>query len=207
MAVDVDRRAVEAAMARLARGDGTAVPDLVEAGGTSLRAAVARHLAAVGEVVHSGAIDELVIDVALELARIAGSWSPLGGALPWRWADHRVAAVVRRHVGQRAVCLDDVVGAVEAQAVGPVEPEGRALIDVFDAVAERDPRVAAVAERTRAVSRRDLEVWLEYRDAQAAGNPSAASAIASAHGLSVAAVRKIAQRVQAKVALPVASRC
>jgi hypothetical protein len=133
---------LEQVMRRLAAGDEAAVVTLYERYGSSIAAAV-RHVARS----RPGRLDDddvggAVLDVCFELARVAGGWSPAGGALPWVWARHRVAGAVDRALGQQAQSLDDhrreVLDRVGAGAApGPAAPEA-SLLDTLNRLAAQD---------------------------------------------------------------------
>ncbi len=199
MAWTGDRDELIVVMARLGEGDGTAIGDLVRLGGSSLRAAMGRHLARLGAPVSAEVLDDLVVDAAIELAGIAGSWDPSKGALPWVWAERRLMGIAVAHVGQYADPIGEADDPV-AEARVPDRIEGEIdLRVVLDELAARDARAASLVDRLRVVSPRDAHVWLDYRVEQSCGNPAPSCVVAATHGLSPAAVRKIAQRVQARV--------
>jgi hypothetical protein len=133
---------LEQVMRRLAAGDEAAVVTLYERYGSSIAAAV-RHVARS----RPGRLDDddvggAVLDVCFELARVAGGWSPVGGALPWVWARHRVAGAVDRALGQQAQSLDDQRSEVldrlgAGAAPGPAAPEA-SLLDTLNRLAAQD---------------------------------------------------------------------
>jgi hypothetical protein len=132
---------LEQVMRRLAAGDEAAVVALYERYGSSIAASV-RHVARS----RPGRLDDddvggAVLDVCFELARVAGGWSPAGGALPWVWARHRVAGAVDRALGQQAQSLDDeraeVVDRLAAVASGPSAAEP-SLLDTLNRLAAED---------------------------------------------------------------------
>jgi hypothetical protein len=133
---------LEQVMRRLAAGDEAAVVTLYERYGSSIAAAV-RHVARS----RPGGLDDddvggAVLDVCFELARVAGGWSPVGGALPWVWARHRVAGAVDRALGQQAQSLDDQRSEVldrlgAGAAPGPAAPEA-SLLDTLNRLAAQD---------------------------------------------------------------------
>ena len=133
---------LEQVMRRLAAGDEAAVVTLYERYGSSIAAAV-RHVARS----RPGRLDDddvggAVLDVCFELARVAGGWSPAGGALPWVWARHRVAGAVDRALGQQPQSLDDHRSEVldrlgEGAAPGPAAAEA-SLLDTLNRLAAQD---------------------------------------------------------------------
>ncbi len=133
-------------MQRLAAGDEAAVVTLYERYGSSIAAAV-RHVARS----RPGRLDDddvggAVLDVCFELARVAGGWSPAGGALPWVWARHRVAGAVDRALGQQAQSLDDQrTEVLDRLAVGAAPGPSTAEPSLLDTL----ERLAAQAPATR----------------------------------------------------------
>jgi len=130
-------------MRRLAAGDEAAVVTLYERYGSSIAAAV-RHVARS----RPGRLDDddvggAVLDVCFELARVAGGWSPAGGALPWVWARHRVAGAVDRALGQQAQSLDDQRAEVLDRLAAAVAPgpsgDEPSLLDTLNRMASGDP--------------------------------------------------------------------
>jgi hypothetical protein len=130
-------------MRRLAAGDEAAVVTLYERYGSSIAAAV-RHVARS----RPGRLDDddvggAVLDVCFELARVAGGWSPAGGALPWVWARHRVAGAVDRALGQQAQSLDDQRAEVLDRLTAAVAPgpsgDEPSLLDTLNRMASGDP--------------------------------------------------------------------
>ena len=130
-------------MRRLAAGDEAAVVTLYERYGSSIAAAV-RHVARS----RPGRLDDddvggAVLDVCFELARVAGGWSPAGGALPWVWARHRVAGAVDRALGQQAQSLDDERAEVLDRLAAAVAPgpsgDEPSLLDTLNRMASGDP--------------------------------------------------------------------
>jgi hypothetical protein len=130
-------------MRRLAAGDEAAVVTLYERYGSSIAAAV-RHVARS----RPGRLDDddvggAVLDVCFELARVAGGWSPTGGALPWVWARHRVAGAVDRALGQQAQSLDDERAEVLDRLAAAVAPgpsgDEPSLLDTLNRMASGDP--------------------------------------------------------------------
>jgi hypothetical protein len=130
-------------MRRLATGDEAAVVTLYERYGSSIAAAV-RHVARS----RPGQLDDddvggAVLDVCFELARVAGGWSPAGGALPWVWARHRVAGAVDRALGQQAQSLDDQRAEVLDRLAAGVAPgpsgDEPSLLDTLNRLASHGP--------------------------------------------------------------------
>lgn len=144
-------------------------------------------------------LEGLVLDAVLELASLAGAWRP-DGAPPWVWARHRILGLAHRFVDVRADALDERVQPVAAPPVTPLaDVEWR---EVLRAVAARRVDALAVEAVLEATTTdRDAEIWLEVEAEQAAGNRHAAVTVGARFDLSPAAVRKVTQRVRARLAL------
>jgi hypothetical protein len=186
-------------MSRLAGGDSTAAFALAVEFSGPIGAAVRRHLADLGvHEVERDELDELVMDVCLMLADIAGAWRADGGAAPWQWAYHRVRTVVSRWVGQHADALDDALLDREAPPAAPGdEPD---LIEVLAAVASESELVALVRDGLDAVaSPRDGAILLEFGVQAVLGDPSPAVTVATLRGMSPEAVRQVVSRTRRRL--------
>lgn len=191
-------------MAAMAAGDGAAVFMLYDEFGDRIATVLRRHLARMG--VHRVEPDDLhglVIEACLALHEVAGGWDPHGGALPWTWAERRLAQLASRFVGQHADPLDDDDPPRELAAPSPgMGPHhvDRPVMLTLDELARRDPVVALVrqaAEET--LSPRDRAVFLEYRIQHESGDPSPAETVAALFGMTAAAVRQVACRSRRRI--------
>jgi hypothetical protein len=202
--MDDHRRAeLERIMAALAGGDRAMVIALHEAFGGEIEGALRVldrcHELRVFRGLDRSALDGMVMDACFELERVARSWRPDGGALPWTWAAGRLLPVLLRHarVGSRLPPgADD----------GP-EPEATAcLVDVdsravLDALAARSPDVALIRSALqRAVRPADLHLFLVHAEQVAGGDPSPALTVGRLVGRSPAAVRKAVERSRRRLA-------
>ncbi|MGH2476421.1 MAG: hypothetical protein ACRDIL_14275, partial [Candidatus Limnocylindrales bacterium] len=113
-----------AIMGRLAHGDEAAVVTLYERFRDRIAGAVQQVAAARDMPLRPDDVEGVVVEVCFELARVAGAWSPNGGALPWVWARHRVANVVDRELGQWTEPLDDQQLAQAAELAAPAPETG-----------------------------------------------------------------------------------
>lgn len=195
---------VAAVMARLAEGDGAAIITLRERFGPELARAIrgaARHR---GARLGADEVDELVTDVAVELAGLAGAWRP-GGAPPWVWARGRVGEVVDRHVGQWADPLDGPVAGPRAEAAArSVPPPGAGseppVLDVVAALAGRHATVALLHEAVaRVASPRDQVIFFEAAVQTSLGDRSPAVTVGDLFGLAPATVRQQQLRVKRRL--------
>jgi hypothetical protein len=143
-------------------------------------------------------VDELVLDVCMMLAEVAGAWRADGGASPWQWAWHRVRNLVSAKVGQHADPLDDGILGWEAPPDAPGDEEDLDL--VFGRLAAVLPAVALVREGLTAVaSARDRQILLEVGVQAVLGDPSPAVTVANQRGLSPDAVRQAVSRTRRRL--------
>lgn len=167
-----------------------------------LRGAVRRIAARRGVELSPAELDELLADVALVLFDLAGSWRPDGGALPWVWAEHRIANAVDRHLGLFTDELDDERQAVVDQQPAHMggsssEPASR---EVLASLAERHPLAAGLADALDEVATaRDCELWLEMRVQESIGDRSPAASVGPTLGLSAEAARQQRRRVDQRL--------
>lgn len=187
-------------MSRLAAGDAAAVLTLREAFRDDLAGAVRRVARRRRARLDADTVDELVTDVVLELARLAPSWKP-GGAPPWVWAHHRVAAVVDRHVGQWTRPFDDAEHRCHDRSAVPAAPSTEPdVLVVLDGLAGWCPAAALLQEAVeRVASPRDRELFFEHAVQAALGDRSPATTVARSMGLEPEAVRQQAHRVRERV--------
>jgi hypothetical protein len=190
-------------MARLAAGDEAAVVTLYERFGASIAAAVQAVARSRRGLVGRDDLDGIVFEVCEELGRIAGGWSPDGGALPWVWARHRVANVVDRVLGQWALPLDDVLDGVEWVAPAETVHVAAGVVPADDSFlaalarlgsSHHSARLLAEALEHERISPRDRELMLEYAYEQHSGNRSPATTVAPGFGMKEVAVRQAARR-------------
>ena len=192
-----------AIMRRLAEGDDAAVVTLYERYGGPIAAAVQRVARHRRGRIGRDDLDGLVFVVCVELASVAGGWSPAGGALPWVWARHRVANVVDRVLGQWADPLDEA----RAAAVAPdadTAAAGEAAGSMLDALARLVPdlgsaRLLAEALDHERISARDRELLLEYSYEKHCGNASPAATVAPVFGMKEVSVRQAARRARQRL--------
>jgi hypothetical protein len=195
---DEERLRLAEVMAAIAGGDPAAVFALVAEFDGQIRAAARRAGQRMGVELTREDLDELVVEVALALAEVAGSWRPDGGALPWVWAERRVTQAVSRHIGQHHDELDE-----EHLGRGLLEdgPDGVQAheVGVREVLAGADdPSLRALERLSELIGWHKAEIWLEYRCQRAAGDPSPAETLSELYDISPASVRQIVHR--AKVA-------
>lgn len=190
-------------MAAMAAGDRAAVFSLYSEFWVQLAASIRRELRRLG-VEHAGAeeLDGMVIDACLVLFDCGSAWKPDGGALPWTWAQRRMAGVVSDWIGQYADELDaDRVDGEHGDVQAPAaSSDDESELEVLLRMASRHAGCALVLEALeRVASRRDQAIVLELRCQIAAGDPSPALTVAARHNVSGEVVRKAASRVRKRL--------
>jgi hypothetical protein len=196
-----------AIMGRLAQGDEAAVVTLYERFRGRIAGAVQQVASLRGMPLRPDELEGVVVEVCFELARVAGAWSPDGGALPWVWARHRVANVVDRELGQWTEPLDEQQLAQVADgataALDRVPPHARdaPMWPALERLAadHHDARLLLDALERSGSSRRDREVWLEYVCEKAVGNPAPATTVGPVFAMRESTVRQAARRVRQRV--------
>lgn len=191
-------------MAGMAVGDIAAMFALRDEYGASISAAVREVVHRRGAVCGRDEMESLVVDVCLMLFETAAAWSPDGGALPWTWAQKRIANVVDRHLGQFAECLDqqrhdwavDAVGRVQ----GPAFAEDPPLLDVLERLSCAHPGARLLQEALGTVATvRDGELFLELRIQELLGDRSPAVTVGALLGLNPDAVRQQHRRIRLRL--------
>ena len=193
-------------MMRMSEGDRAAAFELYAEVGSAVQGSIARIVRGVGATHLDGDdLDALTLDVCMELLPLSRSWDADGGALPWVWANRRVAAIVSAYVGQYASPFQDEHGD------GPTDVHAPPVDDLPDEVAlarlaRREPLVALLLEALASVSTgRDLQVVLLFAVQQAQGDPSPSHTVADATGLRPDNVRQIVSRTRGRLGRLVAS--
>jgi hypothetical protein len=194
-------------MDRLAQGDEAAVVTLYERFRGRIAGAVQQVAAMRGMRLRPDDVEGVVVEVCFELARVAGAWSPDGGALPWVWARHRVANVVDRELGQWTEPLDEEhlahvadTGAT-AHEIPPAPARDAPMWPALERVAadHHGARLLLDALERSGISRRDRELWLEYVCEKAVGNPAPATTVGPVFAMRESTVRQAARRVRKRV--------
>jgi hypothetical protein len=192
---------LEAIMGRLRSGDEGAWVSLYREFAADIGAVIA-HIARSQGVrrLHDDDREALTIDACLALGRLAPGWDPAGGALPWRWARHRLVALVAAHLGRFGdpVDFDELEAEVQPPAWTGVEHDA---VDTLAALADRNQQCALLADALgHAASRRDTEVLLRYAIQLRAGDPSPSHTVGAELGLRPPAVRQAARRARTRLA-------
>ncbi len=196
------RDELEKIMAAMADGDRAMVFRLVKVFGGEL-AAFVRWVARTDNVsVNETEVGDLVMDCALRLADMAGSWRPDGGALPWVWARRALIPLIRSQLFG-PVPIDPVKTAEMSEVDRPPpkpweinEPDWMARLEVL---AETRPEVAHFLEAVSGVKRRNVMVYIQYRLQQFHGDPEPSRTVGDMFGLTGANVRQISHRVEVRL--------
>ena len=186
-------------MERMAQGDGAAVVELVDRWGQRIAGAVRSVASSRGARLSYDETQELVWDAALAVQAVAGGWSPEGGALPWVWGRHHVAAVVDRHIGQHAEPLERAEQ-IDGPAAAPSPGAERPVLDQVRALARHHREVALLAEALDIVATpRDQVLFLETALQASLGDASPSHTVGELLGMAPAAVRQQHRRVRLRV--------
>lgn len=199
------RAAVAAAMASIKAGDPEGFTELFGLATDPVRRLIANELSAAGVVVQHDQLDELTRTAVVDIAGLAGSWRPDGGALPWTWARQRIIAGAFNSLGDFHSSLDELDTDVDGRlheasgssTVATPPTDESDLVEALTRLAGCVPEAELLQSGLLKVAReRDISIWLNYVTEQAIGNPAPAGAVARAYDLSEANVRKIVQRVR-----------
>jgi hypothetical protein len=196
------RRELERIMAGLAAGDVAMVVALATAFAGELRRTLVALASEAGLPRPSDDdLDGLVFDAASALQRVARSWRPDGGALPWVWGRGRLLQVLRADAGPAVVLTPTPLGADDADRPSPAwagdEP---AAVAVLERVAAQRGDAALVRDALDlVVSPRDRELLLLHAQQVAAGDPSPAVTVGIELDRSPDAVRQAVHRSRRKL--------
>ena len=193
-------------MAAIAAGDRAGVAALYAEFGGQIGAALRAELRHQG-MHHATAedVDGLVIDTCMELGRIAGSWDPSRGTLPWTWARLRLRRLVAGFVGLHTTPFDAAVHDAERRDGGEpvqVSADRRGDAEVLTGLTGDGHLLAALlveAFETLAVSARNRAILLAYQLQERDQDPSPARTVGAEHGLQPDAVRQVVSRTRRKL--------
>lgn len=184
-------------MARMADGDRAALFTFYREFGKPVAAAMRRQLGRMGvEHVERDDLDGLVIDGCMAIAGCASGWSADGGALPWVWAERRLAVVASSFVGQHADELDETYARTVAAPETVTALEGDEL-ELLHLIAAQSSEAALLAEALELVTTpRNRAILLGYGLQVSLGDPSPSITVANQHGLEPANVRQVVKRTK-----------
>lgn len=192
----VDR--VVALMSRMAAGDASAAFELYEDFGPVIRRVLRGHLADAGLAnPDKHDLDGLTLDAVMALLAAAPSWKPDGGAMPWTWAERRLRAIARSHIGQWA----DELNEDHDTAAGPVTVTlDHDDMDHLTRAAVDDDTIRLLLEAFSLVcTPRDAQILIAVKAQAAAGDPSPANTVAFERNMNPPAVRQVAKRTRDRV--------
>jgi hypothetical protein len=112
--------------------------------------------------------------------------------MPWTWAERRLRALVRDHIGTWADSFGDEHDRAAESAVVVLDGDEVASLDRV--ALDNDVVRLLVEALDRTCSPRDRQVLLSVKAQAAAGDPSPANTVAAMHGMNPPAVRKVVQR-------------
>jgi hypothetical protein len=193
------RDSVALAMAAIVQGEPEGFVALFRLATPPVRKLIAFELGAVGFRLSPDQLDDLTRSAVVDIAGLAGTWRPDGGALPWNWARQRILAQAFTAVtGCHNSLNSDPDGDLpEAETQFASASDEADLAEALDRLAGCVPEAELLLSGLNQVANeRDRCIWLEYVAEQATGNPSPAGAVARIHGLAEPNVRKIVQRVR-----------
>jgi len=192
-----------AVMRRLAEGDEAAIVTLWERYRVPIGGAVQRVARLRRARIDRDDLDGIVFEVCEELGKVAGAWSPDGGALPWVWARHRVANVVDRVLGPWVEPLDEGrLAELDDRSVAGVEAAtDGSMLDALERLVPDMASAGLLADALDevAISTRDRELWFEYQYEKHSGNASPAATVAPVFGMREASVRQAARRARQRL--------
>lgn len=197
-----DRERLVHLMVQMAAGDMAALYPFVDEFGEHLARTVRSIAGRIGRrdaVRDPDDLTEMVTTAALTIFDRAAGWDPERGAMPWTWAYRAIQAEVVAWIGHRSVELDE--SRIDTARVDAADPPIVRQADVdYARLTGRYPDVSTLLTAVSIVaSPKHGEVHLQYRLQTALGDPSPSETVAEMFGLSPANVRKIDQRVRAKL--------
>lgn len=185
-------------MGRLANGDMDALAGLAAAATGPIRSMVLNAFQSDGIWVDQDRLHDIIQDSLLELVKLAPAWRADGGAKPWRWARAKLITAAYRSLGHFTDDIEDhleLVGENKAATMDDGEP-----LELLARLAADHDEIAILFDALGIVaSDRDRQVWLAVHVEAANGNGAPAVTVAQDFGLTPQNVRKIRQRVQAKL--------
>jgi DNA-directed RNA polymerase specialized sigma24 family protein len=146
------------------------------------------------------AVGDLVSDACLVMWDLAPAWRPDGGALPWVWARHRLAAGVDRVLGPPTLPFPD--GEQWAPPPPPIAYQGTeppARVTLVGLAGGNGSCRLLLEALDRALPRVDQELLLRHAIARRAGDPSPAQTLGPAFGLQPDAVRTRVSRARRRL--------
>jgi len=194
-----NEKSIETVMAALANGEQSALIEWFRLATSPIRGIISKSFHAKDIHPNAELLNDIVRDCVVELARIAPSWRPDGGAKPWNWARPRLVAFAYKQLGTFADDIDDHTELADDGAV-PTGPDMGDVIELFGGLRTRDPILDLLGEALELVAgQRDRRVWLEMLIESFEGNRSPAVTVAVNNEIKPANARKVNQRMNGKL--------
>lgn len=194
---EIDRERLAEVMAEAAAGAPLAPLRLYQEFGQPVMRSLRSHLRSLGQTaVDPDDLHGLTMDACMELADLAASWRPDGGALPWVWAERRLRRLASDFVGQWSVELDEAVLDLPeaAPAAGVDDPEE---LELLLRLAHDWPVADLLVQALGAVTtERNQQILLAYRLQASLGDPSPANTTGHRFGMTPPAVRQVVKRTR-----------
>jgi hypothetical protein len=144
-------------------------------------------------------VDYLVFAACEEIACVANSWRPDGGASPWVYARPRLHNLLREYAGPPTCRFEDGLDweVVQPAVVGLDDPPAIVVLDRLVRTGDH-PVVALLREGLERVASKpeDRELVLRYAEQKAAPDPSPSQTVGAMFEKSPAAVRQRFKRAR-----------
>ena len=193
------RTSIAIAMEGIVQRDPEGFVSLFRLATPPVRKLIASELNAAGFRLSREELDDLTRSAVVDIAGLAGTWRPDGGALPWNWARQRILAQAFTAITgcHKSLDADPDSDVPESETRFASASDEADLAETLDRLAGCVPEAGLLLSGLNQVANeRDRQIWLEYVAEQAVGNPAPAGAVARTHGLREPNVRKIVQRVR-----------
>jgi hypothetical protein len=202
----VDPHHVARLMEAIAAGHSWAIWELRRTADVPIRSRLRAELRRLDVHYTADDLDGMVNDAVMAIAQVARAWRP-GGAPPWVWAHRRIVGVVHGFIGVFARSLDEVdetpdlaIAAAPSLASGEPDVSTDARLALQRLARSRPPAGDLEAALCDLVSARDADVWLAVEWERGGGNRRPAVTVATQFGMTDVGVRKVVQRVRARLA-------
>jgi len=193
------RTSIAIAMEGIVQRDPEGFVSLFRLATPPVRKLIASELNAAGFRLSREELADLTRSAVVDIAGLAGTWRPDGGALPWNWARQRILAQAFTAITgcHKSLDADPDSDLPESETRFASASDEADLAETLDRLAGCVPEAGLLLSGLNHVANeRDRQIWLEYVAEQAVGNPAPAGAVARTHGLREPNVRKIVQRVR-----------
>ena len=189
-------------MGRMAIGDRQAIFELNDHYGRNILGAIRAYARTLGVSLSPDVADSMALDFCIGLNAHSRGWRADGGASPWKWAERRLQASVRRHLTTLDVRQpnrhDEATTSAQTDtADADVDNDALALLD---ALVARNPFASLLREALQRADRsRNIAILLDVEMQRAGGDPTPAQSVADLNGLRPDNVRQIVHRTRARL--------